>query len=981
MPPVAGVGSSLTIAGATTLIYDGTTGSDTFNVTGTGIAGVGFISLSNVATLPVAQLPVITTAAVTNLVLNGISGDDTFNVGTPQPYLNIALEGGPSDPSVATLTGDGTSTVVATLGGPVPTVVGGNIGLVTLTGIGVINISNGAGSVTVAGIAGAGAVNNLAVTPTSATTANIQDNGKGPWVVATVAAAAVLTVNPTTTGTVTVNGSGGVGITASGGAAAPIVTVGALIPVALVPADTSALVVNSGLGAVGLTVDSTAGAFPTPITFNGQGSGDFLNLKDTGAAAMSDTYTPGPATGAGTSTIVFPSGTQTVNFTGLSPVFDFVTSPTATVVANAASSAILYAEGDAAPNTPSVTWGAVTVNNLETYNFIHKAALVINGMAGSDSFDMNNPNVPTGLTVGAGGITINGTPQNATASSTLLVNGTPLADAITYTPTTPSVGSVAITGFPTVGFNGIASLAINGQGGGDSLTVTSPTGSQVTLTPGSAIDSGTLTFTSGGAAPSTLTPLTYSNLGGIGQSAIGAQLTVGGAATLIYNSIPGNYEFLVTGSATPGMGTISLQNHGATPVVAQIPVITTGVTNLILNGISGDGSFNVSAAAALPYTSGIRLEGNAGVPTVATLTGSGAALAMVLGDPATTVTGGGLGTVTMVGVGAIQLNAGGGALGVTGSPSLVNNLAVTPTGAATAQIQDNGTGPLVYLTGSGTLTVGGGVTGSDIVTVNGTAGNDTILVTGTPDQSDVTVNRLVAGHCARRADYHRAGHQLGAGHGYGDRQQHRRPVTVPVTYDGGPTDSLVLKGGRSDHGHLYPRTRARARGEHAWRIPGGSRKPSISPASPRCWTRCTAPTLTVNGNSSNNVINYHGRQPAGLGLVTVDNFEPITFSSKVDLGHQLWGRRRHDHHEHHEHPDGPDGHQRRRRWRKRHAGGQRQRQLRHFGGRHFDDGDDPAATPVAVGYTGMSQISIINSKDALDRHGYGDSRGAGCPAE
>ena len=70
--------------------------------------------------------------------------------------------------------------------------------------------------------------------------------------------------------------------------------------------------------------------------------------------------------------------------------------------------------------------------------FINKTSLTINGLAGSDEINLNNPNTPTGLT----GITVNG--GDPTASDTLVVNGTTGSDAIGYKPTGIGAGSVTV---------------------------------------------------------------------------------------------------------------------------------------------------------------------------------------------------------------------------------------------------------------------------------------------------------------------------------------------------------------------------------------------------------------------------------------------------------------------------------------------------------------------------------------------------------
>src|SRR5207253_1861651 len=74
-----------------------------------------------------------------------------------------------------------------------------------------------------------------------------------------------------------------------------------------------------------LTVDSTNGAIPIPINFDGGVDADLLTL--TGGTATSDTYAPGPNPGQGTSTIVIGGVTQVVRFSNLEPVIDLVGGP------------------------------------------------------------------------------------------------------------------------------------------------------------------------------------------------------------------------------------------------------------------------------------------------------------------------------------------------------------------------------------------------------------------------------------------------------------------------------------------------------------------------------------------------------------------------------------------------------------------------------------------------------------------------------
>ena len=106
-----------------------------------------------------------------------------------------------------------------------------------------------------------------------------------------------------------------------------------------------------------------------------------------------------------------------------------------------------------------------------------RPTLAIDALAGSDTINLNDPTTPTGLA----DITVNGGDPTA-GSDTLIVNGTQAAEAIGYNPTGVDSGNVTVENLPTVLFTGIEHLDIDGQGGGDTLTVTTVAGlDQITL--------------------------------------------------------------------------------------------------------------------------------------------------------------------------------------------------------------------------------------------------------------------------------------------------------------------------------------------------------------------------------------------------------------------------------------------------------------------------------------------------------------------
>ena len=129
------------------MTVDGGGGTDTMTVEGTSANDTFDVAALNRAVTVNGSIPIIP-VAITNLVLNGYAGDDSFTIFGGQPYANIAVNGGdPSASDVVFLEGDGTPIAVTpTLLGP--TVAGGGLGTVTLTGIEEARIESNGGAVT-----------------------------------------------------------------------------------------------------------------------------------------------------------------------------------------------------------------------------------------------------------------------------------------------------------------------------------------------------------------------------------------------------------------------------------------------------------------------------------------------------------------------------------------------------------------------------------------------------------------------------------------------------------------------------------------------------------------------------------------------------------------------------------------------------------------------------------------------------------------
>ena len=388
------------------------------------------------------------------------------------------------------------------------------------------------------------------------------------------------------------------------------------------------------------------------------GTGQLILQQTTGAnpTVTSDVYSPGPVPGDGTSVITDSNGNkQYVYFTELTPVYDSVPAASLTVNGTNAANAINYIEGNDTTGSPNTAWGQVTVDNQEAMNFTNKDHLIINGLAGDDQTNLNNPNTPAGNTAGGlKDITVNG--NDPTASDTLIVNGrVNVADTITYTPatTTSDTGSVAISGLPTVNFSGAEHLVINGQNGGpglvaDTLTINTAnlsTGQTEILTPGSTFDSGHVDFhdRNGGTNPIAV-PVDFTALG------VGGNLTFADSGrddNLIYNGTNLDDTFSVSAA-----GDVTLNN--------QIVVHTPSIAILTLAGLNGDDKFNVTGQTGATNFTGITVEG--GDPSASdtvNLTGATGAVAVNFGDSTlgtnTTITGYGS-TVTLSGVEVANLS-------------------------------------------------------------------------------------------------------------------------------------------------------------------------------------------------------------------------------------------------------------------------------------------------------------------------------------
>jgi hypothetical protein len=667
--------------------------------------------------------------------------------------------------------------------------------------------------------------------------------------------------------------------------------------------------VNGGDSNDTLTVDVAAAdgsdvAIPNLITFDGGAGSDSVAVTGAPTTAVNTTvYTPGPAIGQGQLQYLNAASAalMTVQFLNVEPTLDTVPAATLTVNGTNGDDAINYSQGSVVGN------GLVSVNNLETIEFSNKTNLVINGLAGSDTINLNNSATPTGLA----SITVNA--ADPTASDTVIVNGTSAANAITVD--TLTVDGAHVTGAQPVpvAITGAEHLTINGQGGNDTLTVQATAGSDIiNLTPGATQDSGTLQVNS-------LLPLAFTNLGTGGSLAL---TDLGGTADkLIYNGTGTNDNFSVN---VVGAGVINFSDNsnsilGGTPHISvTVPTAGNLIEGLVLNGLDGDDNYVINNSTL--FSLGIALDGgNPSASDSATINGSAAAdiIGLTLDSANDSISGivggpiiltsienlvlnsqGGNDALTINSLGTttdlktVTINSGGDALDtlLVNGTGLADTFAVTPQSAAGVQFSANGVGPLVTANlaaaATSTFTIDP-LAGSDTVTVNGTSAADAITASqsGTNATIQVAALKAVTLPVASTEALVVAG---GLGNDSLTVNSATNPLLLPTTFDGGVgVDSLILTGGSATT-DTYTAGPQPGSGNSAIVFAGGTQTINFQNLEP-VLDNVQAVTLTVNGSPANNAINYTAGPGGGIfganstGLVTIDNQESIEFASKTSL--------------------------------------------------------------------------------------------------
>ncbi|HUE73617.1 MAG TPA: CHRD domain-containing protein [Pirellulaceae bacterium] len=292
--------------------------------------------------------------------------------------------------------------------------------------------------------------------------------------------------------------------------------------------------------------------------------------------------------------------------------------------------------------------------------------VLVQGRFGSDSFSVT-PHAGVDITIQGG---------DPTASDTVVVNGTPGSDTINYSPTAADGGTVQVNALGLVTLQTVEHLTINGQGGGDSLTYTTPAiGAEVTLTPGATADAGVITASQFDA--SSLLELSYENLDETGSLTF-ANVNGGRSDGLDIIGTDNDDQFNVSAA-----GVVQIVKP-AFLLPVTVPINTPGVTFLRLMGRDGDDSFNIPGNH--PISVGIEIQGgNPSASDVVNFAGTGGAITVDYG--AGTVQEAGFGPVFLTGVELLNIDAAGGdltALGTTGNETLDVSITGESSGTATS---------------------------------------------------------------------------------------------------------------------------------------------------------------------------------------------------------------------------------------------------------------------------------------------------------
>ncbi|MEL6896597.1 MAG: hypothetical protein AAFP90_10875, partial [Planctomycetota bacterium] len=233
--------------------------------------------------------------------------------------------------------------------------------------------------------------------------------------------------------------------------------------------------------------------------------------------------------------------------------------------------------------------GLITVDGFESLEFANFEVLNIDAGAGADQINLNNPVLPNELTM----INVDGGDPTS-GGDEVVVAGTAAADMIAVTAISNDGATITGAQQSPVTIVGSEALIIDGLGGNDSLSVSADSFSEVLFTPGSAEDAGTIAVQSGMFGPfQSFLPVQFQDLGGGGDISI---LDAGGGVPSL--------DLHLTGTANDD--NFSLDDTGVLQITrpslffVTLPIQTTGVSRLFLDGLAGEDAFTIAGNHPIP---------------------------------------------------------------------------------------------------------------------------------------------------------------------------------------------------------------------------------------------------------------------------------------------------------------------------------------------------------------------------------------------
>jgi Ca2+-binding RTX toxin-like protein len=628
------------------------------------------------------------------LLVNGVGTHVAVNRGPDVDGVRILGLGGNN---VASLAGDGTQASV-TFGNPTTFLNGAGLTFTEILGIADLRLFNDTGNIAVLGTLLPDAID---VTPQSVNTARITIAGLLPVLTATTNAPGGLAISDLSIGdgdTLTIHGTAGDDSIVITRGPTTTVQVGALKPIDVDSAAIEALTVASGLGNDTFNVSGSGGP---ALSVAGGGQSDRLGVSVSSGLTL---VAPGVTDDAG---LVDGPGADDVSFAGIR--FLDLTGT------GAAGDELVVQGTNGEDNIVVANRGVdqVWVNNRAVTSFTGFPTLSVRARMGADTITVE----PVGL-VSATVVNVAG---NALGEGDRLnVLGSSAGEAISYSPAAGGSGSVQVGAGAVVDFTTTEFLFIDGRGGGDTLTVNG-TGSDdlIAYTPGTTRDSGAVRVNE-------LVPLSFVNLGTDGSVNF-----VGGGLVdrLAITGTAGNDVFDVAGVT----GTIQQTSAG---VGAHVPVTQAGITELVLEGLAGDDTFNI--AGDHPYGLVLVEGGDPSASDVLNFLGTGGPI--IAGFDTFEIVEIGFGPVSFSGIEDLRVDGAGATTTVVGTAANDAIRAEATGVGSNTRVRVNDLLPVVNILNGG-LTVDGGA-GTNSLFVPGTEAPDTIAV----DPTTVTVNGTAIGY-------------------------------------------------------------------------------------------------------------------------------------------------------------------------------------------------------------------------------------------